>query len=212
MTREAIRPLVMDIMRLNPHPGQLDFVKACLCDPDSVLRSKAISTLASHLGANAVDFLQPLLADPDVSTRRAAVAALGQMRHSSVNQVLLRQLEIDPETRAEVIHALVSVGDNFVVSRLVDILQSEKGAARIPIIEVLGQIGDPAAEPALPARVVMRHLVAAAKDSDIPVRRAVVEALAQYADPAARAALARCCLDLDPEVASTARRHTETVG
>ena len=62
------------------------------------------------------------------------------------------------------------------------------------------------------SRVVMRHLVAAAKDSDIPVRRAVVEALAQHADPAARAALGRLCLDVDPEVANAARRHTETVG
>ena len=230
----SIRPLVMDIMRLNPHPAQLSFIKACLCDPDSVLRGKAIGTLASHLGANAVDFLQPLLADPDVSTRRAAVAALGQMHHSSVNQVLLRQLETDRETRADVIHALVSLGDNSVASRLVNILQGESGMARIPLIEVLGQIGDPAAEPALikllatedaavrraavlalsrfHSRVVMRHLVAAAKDSDIPVRRAVVEALAQHTDPAARATLDRLCLDLDPEVANAARRRTETVG
>ena len=230
----SIRLLTMDIMRLNPHPAQLSFIKQCLCDPDASLRSKAISTLASHLGANAVDFLQPLLADPDVSTRRAAVAALGQMRHSSVNQVLLRHLEMDPETRAEVIRALMSLGDNSVGSRLVNILQGESGTARLPVIEALGQIGDPVAEPALikllaseeaavrraavmalsrfSSRVVMRHLVAAAKDSDVPVRQAVVEALAQHADPAARAALARLCLDMDLDVAKAARRHTETIG
>ena len=219
------------MMRVNPHPSQLAFLRTCLSSTDPLLRAKSIAVITTHLGAQVVDFLQPLLANSDVETRRAIVVALGQIRSASVIQILLHQAEIDPETHQDAIRALVALGDISAAPRLIAMLERESGSARLPIVEALSHLADPAAEPALirlladedgsvrraavralgnfHSRVAIRHIVAVCRDADPSVRLAVAETLALQNDAQAREALERMVADVDQAVAAFARRHVK---
>jgi HEAT repeat protein len=227
--RPTLRLQALDVMRVNPHASQLSFLRDCLSSSDPLLRAKAMAVITTQLGAQVVDFLQPLLGGSDVETRRAIVLALGQHRGPTVVQMLLYQVETDPGTRSEALRSLVAVGDATAAGRLVELLERESGAARLPIIEALSLLVEPASEPTLvrlladgdPAirgaavralghfssRVAVAQIVAAARDADASVRLAVVETLAVLADPRARETLERMCADPDPTVAATARRR-----
>jgi HEAT repeat protein len=227
--RPALRSLALDVMRVNPHPSQLGFQRDCLLSTDPVLRAKAMAVITTHLGAQVVDFLQPLLSDADVETRRSIVVALGRIRSPSVIQILLNQAESDPETRQDVMRALIAEGDVSASPRLIEMLERLSGIARLPIIEALAHLADPAAEPSLirlladvdPAirraavqalghfrsRVAIAQIAAASRDADPEVRLTVVETLCPLADPRARETLDRMCADVDRTVATAARRH-----
>jgi HEAT repeat protein len=227
--RPALRSLALDVMRVNPHPSQLGFHRDCLLSTDPVLRAKAMAVITTHLGAQVVDFLQPLLSDADVETRRSIVVALGRIHTPSVIQILLNQAESDPETRQDVMRALIAEGDVSASPRLIEMLERQSGIARLPIIEALAHLADPAAEPSLirlladvdPAirraavqalghfrsRVAIAQIAAASRDAVPEVRLTVVETLAPLADPRARETLDRMCADVDRTVATAARRH-----
>jgi len=226
----AIRSLALDVMRLNPHPSQLPFLRGCLSCPDIVLRAKAVAVVSTHLGAGVVEFLLPLLAEADVDVRRSILAALAETRNPAVTQILLRQIEIDPDTRQEAIKALVELGDLGAAPRLIALLGSDTGLPRLALIDALARLTDPAAEPVLvklladddaeirraavhalshfPSRLAARQIVAASRDPDAQVRLGVVETLALRSDPQAREALEHLCADTDRAVAAEARRRT----
>jgi HEAT repeat protein len=228
--RPSLRTQALDIMRVNPHPSQLGFLRDCVSSPDPLLRAKAMTVVTTNLGAQVVEFLEPMLTDADVETRRSVVVALGQIRSPAVAPLLVRQAGSDPETRHEAIRALVTLGDASAVPGLVELLERMSGGARLPIIEALARLADPAAEPSLvrlladadPAircaavqalarfrsRVAVGQIVSASRDADPQVRLAVAEALALLPDPRAREILERMCADPDPTVAATARRRS----
>jgi HEAT repeat protein len=228
--RPSLRSQALDIMRVNPHPSQLDFLRDCVSSPDALLRAKAMAVITTHLGSQVVEFLEPLLGDSDLETRRSVVVALGQIRSPSVTPLLVRQAGSDPETRQEAIRALIALGDASAAPGLVELLERESGSARLPLIEALARLADPAAEPCLvrllgdadPAirraavqalarfrsRVALAQIISASRDTDPQVRLAVVESLALSSDPRARETLERMCADPDPTVAGTARSRS----
>jgi HEAT repeat protein len=227
--RPSLRSQALEVMRVNPHGNQLGFLRDCVSSPDPLLRAKAMAVITTHLGAQVVDFLEPLLADSDVETRRSVVVALGQIRNPAVAPLLVRQAGSDPETRPAALRALIALGDASAAPGLIELLERESGAARLPVIEALARLADPSAEPSLirlladadPAircaavqalahfrsRVAAAQIMSASRDAEPQVRMAVVESLAVLADPRARETLARMCADPDPDVAATARRR-----
>jgi HEAT repeat protein len=226
---EQHRPLALAIMRENPHPAQRRFLEACLRDGDEDTRCAAVATLAAQPGSDVVETLEPLLGDAKVSVRREAIAAIGNHRCERARELLLALIERDPETRADAIRALRRVGDDRAVPRLIALFPACTTAEQIAIVDTLGLLEAPAAEPFLARQLghadpdVRRHVAAAlarlgtpaalhhlgyaVRDPEPRVRLALADALAPCPHPIAREALERLSLDPVPTVSSAARTH-----
>jgi HEAT repeat protein len=223
------RPLALAIMRENPHSSQRPFLEQSLRDASEDTRCAAVATLAAQPGALLVEALAPLLVDGKVSVRREVVAALTNHRCERTRELLLDLIERDPETRADGIRALRRVGDDRAVPRLIALFPLCTTAEQIAIVDTLGLLEAPAAEPFLARQLghadadVRRHVAAAlarlgtpaalhhlgyaVRDPEPRVRLAVADALAPCPHPIAREALERLSLDPVATVSSTARSH-----
>jgi HEAT repeat protein len=217
----------LEIMRRNPSPRQLPFLRAALADGRPEVRYAAVTALGEQpAGKDLPKLLGPLLNDPVLRVRRAVVNAVGRCREQRASELLLAQIERDPSTRVEAILMLAKSGDASVVPHLMEIFDREPQPTRLVIIDALAELKQPIAEPMLvrlladasptirhaAARALirfgsaasMRHLAAAARDDDANVRGLVAGALSP-SDPATRAALERLCMDPNARVASVAR-------
>ena len=223
------RPLALAIMRENPHPSQRAFLEASLRDGSEDTRCAAVATLAAQPGSDVVATLEPLLADRKVSVRREVIAAIGNHRCERARELLLALVERDPETRADAIRALRRVGDDRAVPRLIALFAACTTAEQIAVVDTLGLLEAPGAEPFLarqlghPDADVRRHVAAAlarlgtpaalhhlghaVRDPEPRVRLAVADALAPCPHPIARDALERLSLDPVASVSSAARTH-----
>jgi HEAT repeat protein len=220
----------IEVMRQNPNPRQLPFLRGALGDSRSEVRYAAVNALGAQPNRDLPKVLAPLLTDPVQRVRRAAVGAIARTREPRASELLLAQIERDPSTRVEAILALAKMGDAAVVPHLIEIFDRELQPTRLVIIEVLAELKQPAAEPMLVrlladpsaatrhaavralvrfgSAAAMRHLVAAARDDDANVRGLVAGAL-PLNDPNARAALERLCMDANGRVASVARSRLD---
>jgi HEAT repeat protein len=184
------------VMRANPFADQRPFIEQALKQDSSEVRLAAVTALAAQ-GGEVVSRLLPLTDDPNPNVRAGVLEAIASAGTPEARQVLLGLLERPQGPRAEVVRAVAMLGDVTVVPRLVRVLGSADAEIRREAVIALGQFASPTA---------VRHIAAAARDSDDRVREKVARVLARSSDPEALAVLEGLCLDGSPAVAAIARR------
>ena len=226
---KAHAPLVLEVMRIVPCGGQREFVFQALRDGREEVRRAAVGVLAANESWDVLEVLEPLLDDPSVAVRAEIVQAMGQRRSRRALLRLEKQFVRDPETRAQSLRAIGRIGDGGASRRLIACYREHERWVRLGIIDALGAIAAPAAEPFLAqllsdrrpevrGRAVVaigqyatdgavRRLAHATFDADARVRLAALEALSAFTGrPVAVESFERLCLDPIPAIAALARR------
>ena len=221
--------LVLEVMRISPCAAQREFVLRALGDTREDVRRAAVGVLAANEQAEIIDMLEPLLDDPAVGVRAEVVQALGRRRSRRALRLLLDQFARDVETRDQSLRALGRIGDGWSARRLMVLYPEQEHTIRLAIIDALGAITAPAAEPFLAqlladpqpevrGRAVVAigqyasdgavtRLVHATQDADARVRLAALESLSAFAGrPVAVESFERLCLDPVLAIAALARR------
>ena len=221
--------LVLEVMRISPCAAQREFVLAALADAREDVRRAAVAVLAANEHAEIIEMLEPLLDDPSVVVRAEVVQALGRRRSRRALRLLLEQFQRDAEIRDQSLRALGRIGDGWSTRRLMVLFPEQEQSIRLAIIDALGAISAPAAEPFLARLLVdpqpevrsravvaigqyasdgaVTRLVHATRDVDARVRLAALESLSAFAGrPAAVESFERLCLDPLPAIAALARR------
>jgi HEAT repeat protein len=221
--------MVLEVMRSSPCSAQREFVLGALGDAREDVRRAAVGVLAANEHAEILDMLEPLLEDPSVAVRGEVVQALGRRRSRRAVRLLLDQFVRDVETRDQTLRALGRIGDGWSARRLVALFPEQEHAIRLAIIDALGAITAPVAEPFL-ARLLtnpqpevrgravvaigqyasdgaVTRLVHSTRDVDARVRLAALESLSAFSGrPVAVESFERLCLDPVPAIAALARR------
>jgi len=219
----------LEVMRLNPNPRQMSFIRTALADPHPEVRCAAIRALAAQPSHETLKSIEPLLNDTVVAVRRVAVSVVGKLRDPRARELLLAQIERDPGTRAEAVLMVAKLGDANVAPHLVEIFDREAEPVRLAIIEALAELKQPISEPLLVRLMVdssvtirraavralisfnttaaIRHVVTAARDADWQVRSLLAELLPVSATTTL--ALERLCMDANQRVSETARARLE---
>ena len=185
----------LEIMRANPHPDQQQFIERCLGHAVPEVRVAAVTALAVQRG-DVVARVARAADDPERVVRRAALTTIAMTRTPLARRILLQALETQPERLADVVSALGELRDAAVVPQLVRLLAAPIGGVRQAAVTALGRFV---------SAMVLRHLAAAARDSDACVREEVARVLSTSDDPVALAALERLGLDPNGAVADVAR-------
>ena len=167
----------------------LEFLRKKLQDSDAEERREAAVDL-SRAGRNAVPLLISAMGDTDWRVRKTAVEALVAIGSNNVIEGLIRSLSADDNagSRNSAIEALVKIGAAAVDAQLMA-LGTPDADVRKFIVDILGDIRDPRAVPAL--------IGALAKDPDDNIRVASAEALGKIKDRRA----------VDPLLACLTRDH-----
>jgi HEAT repeat protein len=221
--------LVLEVMRISPCSAQREFVLGALGDAREDVRRAAVGVLAANEQSEIVDTLEPLLHDSSVAVRAEVVQALGRRHSRRALRLLLDQFARDVETRDQSLRAVGRIGDGWSARRLMALFPEQEHAIRLAIIDALGAMSAPVAEPFL-ARLLadpqpevrgravvaigqyasdgaVTRLVYATRDADARVRLAALESLSAFAGrPAAVESFERLCLDPVPAIAALARR------
>ena len=221
--------LVLQIMRSAPHAAQSPFVRQALSDPREEVRRAAVGVLAANDQTDVAEDLAPLLDDPSVAVRGEVVQALARRRSHKAASLLFARLECDEEMREAILRALGRAGDSWTARQLMEVYGQHEPSVRLLILDALGAITAPIAEPFLAQRLcdgqpdvrsravvaigqyasdgAVTRLVHATRDTDARVRLAALESLSSFAGrPAAVEAFERLCLDPVPAIAVLARR------
>jgi HEAT repeat protein len=185
--------------------------------------------LAANESLDVLAVLEPLLDDPSVAVRAEVVQAMGQRRSRRALLRLQDQFDRDPATRSQALRAIGRIGDGAAARRLIACYQEHERWVRLGIIDALGAIAAPAAEPFLAQLLCDRHpevrgravvaigqyatdgavsrLAHATLDPDARVRLAALESLSAFTGrPIAVESFERLCLDPVPAIAALARR------
>lgn len=226
---EVQTALVLEVMRNVPCAAQRPFVVDALADPRPAVRRAAVAVLAANDDAETTDLLEPLLRDRSVEVRNEVVQALGRRSSRRSLSLLLETFERDGDTREAVLRAIGRAGDGQAARRLIASYPRHDYPTRLSIIDTLGAIAAPSAEPFLAEQlrasqpeIRSRAVVAAAqyptdgavvrlalatRDPDARVRLAALESLSAFTGrPVAIEAFERLCLDPIPAIAALARR------
>jgi HEAT repeat protein len=221
--------LVLEVMRSAPCTAQQPFVIDALSDPRPDVRRAAVLVMASSDSAETVDMLEPLLRDPSVEVRNEVIQALGRRKSRRGLALLLGAFDRDRETRDGVLRAIGRIGDGRAALHLIGAYPKCDQTTRLAIIDALGAIAAPAAEPFLAELLrnsqmenrgraavaigqyatdgAVNRLAHATRDADARVRLAALESLSAFGGrPAAVEAFERLCLDPIPAIAALARR------
>jgi len=191
----------LTVMAANPYADQRPFIERALKHDSADVRLAAVEALTAQTG-EIVSCLAPLADDPSVNVRRQALEALAGVGSAEARRALLALLEQPGGLRAEVIRSVAALRDATVVPRLVRMLGSADAEIRGEAVAALGQS---------PSPIAIRHIAAAARDSDEKVREKVARVLARASDPGALAVLEGLCLDPSPAVAAIARQRLADV-
>jgi len=230
---EVHAPLVLEVMRIAPCVEQREFVSRSLHDPREEVRRAAVSVMAANEPLDLLAVLQPLLGDPSVAVRAEVVQAMGQRRSRWALLRLQQQFERDPETRSQSLRAIGRIGDGVASRRLIACYREHEPWVRLGIIDALGAIASPSAEPFLAGLLhaprpevrgravvaigqyatdgAVSRLAHATLDADARVRLAALESLSAFTGrPIAVESFERLCLDPVPAIAALARRCLRT--
>lgn len=220
---------VLEVMRGTPCAAQQPFVVDALVDPRAEVRRAAVAVLAARDSAEGQEMLEPLLRDPSVEVRAEVIHALGRRATRRARELLLSAFERDADNRDNVLRALGRIGDGQAARRLIASYARHDLATRLAIVDALGGMAVPVAEPflayllhapqpelrcravvaigAYTSEGAVTRLVQATRDADARVRVAALESLSAFtARPLAVEAFERLCLDPVPAIASLARR------
>jgi HEAT repeat protein len=221
--------LVLEVMRKAPCLAQQGFVVDALSDPRPSVRRAAVSVLGANDNAETIDTIEPLLRDRAVEVRAEVISALGRRASRKALALLLETFERDVDNRDAALRAIGRIGDGLAAQRLVASYSKYDQNTRLAIIDALGAMAAPVAEPFLAEQLrasrpeirsravvavgqystdgAVSRLVHATRDSDARVRLAALESLSSFSGRAlAVEAFERLCLDPIPAIAALARR------
>jgi len=167
-----VRKAALDLVLLAPAAGSLPLLIAGLRDEGNAGRRNSSMEALVRLGAAAVPALAPLVADPDPDLRKFVVDALGNIEAPEVPGLLRAALE-DPEENVSAAAAeyLGRRHDTAAVPVLLRRLGESGGWLTFGCLRALGEIGDPAAAPAVTALL-----------GEPGLRKAALEALGRVGD------------------------------
>jgi HEAT repeat protein len=228
---DVAKSVALGVMAAAPHPSYVPFIRACLKDEEGDVRAAAARAIMAQPGVDAIAAIEPLIRDADRDVREKVIALLGTSRDRRARELLLAQLDSDPDTLSTAVRSLADLRDAVVAPHLISLYSRADPLVRVAIIEALSQLREITAEPMLvrllsdgdvdirrsavralgkyATRTAIRHVLAAARDPSWEVRVAAIEVLSQDDQPGARAAVERLCLDESIEVAVAARRYLE---
>lgn len=147
-----VRKAALELLVLVPGPDKIGLLLEGLRDEENVGRRNSCMEALIRLGGPAVPFLAPLLRDPDRDFRKFVVDALGNIDGPAVPELLREALE-DPEENISAT-AAEYLGRKQVRAAVPALLRClEEGSIwlKFGCLRALGEIGDPAAAPAVVA-------------------------------------------------------------
>ena len=131
---------------------QLEKLVTQLASSDVEERRAAAYALGQSGGKDAVPHLINALSDPDLYVRTYAIQSLRDLRDPrAVNRLceLLTEQAAEPQIVSNVMRALGSIKSPLALPTLLAALESDDPFTRYDVAFTLGEIGDPAAIPAL---------------------------------------------------------------
>ncbi len=176
-----------------------------LSDTNKMVRSAALSALATRDGDIKIDKVAKLLRDPDLDVQNKAVDVIIKIRHPETIKFLLPALKDESEyTRRAAVEALNEIGDTNSVKDLLGALKDDDWWVRARAGDALAEIGGPNVINAVLELIqdkdeeirrsaieiinatkdhtAVDHLIKATDDEDWWVRERAVDALAQIGD------------------------------
>ena len=147
-----VRKAALDLVLLAPAAASLPLLIAGLRDEGNAGRRNSSMEALVRLGPAAVPVLAPLVADPDAELRKFVVDALGNIDAPGVPELLLTALEdAEENVSATAAEYLGRRRDTAAVPLLLRRLGGSSGWLTFGCLRALGEIGDPAAAPAISA-------------------------------------------------------------
>lgn len=160
-----------------------------LRDTHKLVRSAALSALASRGADVNIAAVSRLLQDQDLDVQGKAVDMLIQMRHPETVKYLADALKDDSEyARRAAVEVLNELGDKDSVKDLLNVLKDDDWWVRSRAGDALAEIGGPK---------VVQSVVALIKDEDEEIRRTAIEILNATKDPSAVDHLIKATDDTD---------------
>mgnify|MGYP001828371916 CR=1 FL=1 len=160
-----------------------------LRDPNKMVRSAALSALASRGDSVNVASVARLLQDPDLDVQGKAVDMLIQINHPDTVKFLAEALKDESEyARRAAVEVLNEVGDKNSVKDLFNVLKDDDWWVRSRAGDALAEIGGPK---------VVQSVVQLIKDEDEEIRRTAIEILNATKDESALEHLIQATYDSD---------------
>jgi serine/threonine-protein kinase len=176
-----------------------------LSDTNKMVRSAALTALATRDGDIKIDKVAKLLRDPDLDVQNKAVDVIIKIRHPETIKFLLPALKDESEyTRRSAVEVLNEIGDADSVKDLLGALKDDDWWVRARAGDALAEIGGPNVINAVLELIqdkdeeirrsaieiinatkdhtAVDHLIKATDDEDWWVRERAVDALAQIGD------------------------------
>ncbi|MDH3748655.1 MAG: HEAT repeat domain-containing protein [Gammaproteobacteria bacterium] len=179
-----------------------------LKDPNKMVRSAALSALATRPGNVNIAAVSKLLQDQDLDVQSKAVDMMIQINHPDTVKYLTDALKDESEyARRSAVEVLNEVGTADSVKNLLDVMKDDDWWVRSRAGDALAEIGGPKVVDAVVALIkdedeeirrtaieilnamkderAVKHLIAATDDTDWWVRERAVDALSQIGSPEA---------------------------
>ena len=140
-----------------------------LKDPNSIVRSAALSALAARGGAVNIAAVSKLLQDTDLEVQNKAVEMIVQMNHPETVKYLAEALKDESEfARRSAVEVLNELGNKDSVKELLTVLKDDDWWVRSRAGDALAEIGGPR---------VVDAVMELIKDEDEEIRRTAIEIL-----------------------------------
>jgi len=140
-----------------------------LKDPNKMVRSAALSALASRGGKINIDKVAAVLTDPDLDVQNKAVDVLIKANHPDTVKFLVNALKDESEySRRAAVEVLNEIGDVNAVKDLLAAIKDDDWWVRSRAGDALAEIGGPK---------VVDSVVALINDKDEDIRRTAIEIL-----------------------------------
>ncbi|TDJ11187.1 MAG: serine/threonine protein kinase [Gammaproteobacteria bacterium] len=140
-----------------------------LKDPNSIVRSAALSALATRGGSVNIAAVSKLLQDTDLEVQNKAVEMIVQMNHPETVKYLAEALKDESEfARRSAVEVLNELGNKDSVKELLTVLKDDDWWVRSRAGDALAEIGGPK---------VVDAVMELIKDDDEEIRRTAIEIL-----------------------------------
>jgi len=160
-----------------------------LKDTNKMVRSAALSALATRGDAVNIAAVSKLLQDPDIDVQNKAVEMLIQLNHPDTVKYLTEALKDESEySRRSAVEVLNEIGSPDSVKELFNVIKDDDWWVRSRAGDALAEIGGPK---------VVDAVVSLIKDEDEEIRRTAIEILNATKDERAADALIKATEDSD---------------
>jgi serine/threonine-protein kinase len=160
-----------------------------LRDPNKMVRSAALTALASRGDAVNIASVSRLLQDPDIDVQNKAVDMIIQLKHPDTVRYLADALKDESEyARRSAVEVLNELGSKDSVKELFNVLRDDDWWVRSRAGDALAEIGGPK---------VVSSVVQLIQDEDEEIRRSAIEILNSTKDESAVEHLIKATHDQD---------------